>query len=394
MVRRGKDEALVVVRACFPHAQAVSLMGPFNNWSTVATPMRQASDGTWGVAVEKTCLADRLSFFVWPHKASGGFVCRSAVCECKSRNRPSAGSRSGKHGCGTGRGRNVVQPRKFAPWKQSAAVNRESNSFLDDEKAVREAENMFQNAPTSGAHPPMTKNEPAESSDAKPSKSEDKQLTDLDLIRRVKDGDETALEVLYDRYNRLVYTLALRILANPEEAEDLTIEVFYELWRRTDRYDAARGDVMAYLTLLTRSRSIDQRRRRTRQHRPPRDGGMAEEGVPDVSATTEGPADHIAVVESRKQVLAALEQLEPDHRDPVELSFFEGLSHRQIAQELDLPLGTVKTRIRKALIQLRASFYENDMKWGMEARPLSRAVNVAPHHDGAPWVDGVRERHR
>lgn len=127
----------------------------------------------------------------------------------------------------------------------------------------------------------------------------------------------------------------------------MTLEVFYELWRRADRYDQTRGKLTTYLMLLTRSRAIDRlRQRRVLTTRLPLEG-MSE---PVCGEPT--PLEHVQVQERRVHVDTAIGRLNSKHSEPIRMSFLAGLSHGEIAERLQLPLGTVKTRIRNGLVQL------------------------------------------
>lgn len=177
--------------------------------------------------------------------------------------------------------------------------------------------------------------------------------TDLDLLRALKAGQVTALSTLYDRYARLVYGLALRMLSNPEEAEDLTQEVFLTLWHR-DAYNPARGSLSSYLTTLTRSRAIDRlRARSTRVRFLQRWSGMvrSESG----GAT---PLDQASIHERSQRLREALAQLPDNERQVLEIAYYEGLSQSEIAKRLDTPLGTVKTRSRQGLLRLRQTLQD------------------------------------
>jgi RNA polymerase sigma-70 factor, ECF subfamily len=174
---------------------------------------------------------------------------------------------------------------------------------------------------------------------------------DFELMQRIERQDTDALAQMYDRYGGLVFTLGLRMLRDRGEAEELVSDVFLEIWRRSARYDPSRGAPLTYLVTLARSRAIDRQRSaafRARNHlsgaEPP------ESGNPSVAP--DPPASAI-LVENSRRVRAAMTQLEPLYRQAVELAFFDGLSHTQIAQRLNQPLGTVKTYIRQGLIRLR-----------------------------------------
>lgn len=154
---------------------------------------------------------------------------------------------------------------------------------------------------------------------------------------------------LYDRHARPIYSLALRILGEPAEAEDVVQDVFSQAWRQASAYSASRGAVAAWLLTLTRSRAID--RLRARRARPM---GVRDERVADTLADAGPPAD-LQVLSSEQvvRVRAALDELPLLQRAAVELAYFEGLTHAEIAARLEQPLGTVKTRIRLAMLRLR-----------------------------------------
>jgi RNA polymerase sigma-70 factor (ECF subfamily) len=178
---------------------------------------------------------------------------------------------------------------------------------------------------------------------------------DLTLMELVAQRDATALDALYLRHASLIFALCLRILRNHAEAEEVLQEVFWELWRSSSRYAAERGSARVYLVQLARSRSLDRVRLRRR-----REALLAEAGGPSVVASAlggdarESSALQSALAgEQHRQVRAAMCELSESERRALTLSFFDGLSHAEIAAELGEPLGTVKTRIRRALLRLR-----------------------------------------
>lgn len=166
-------------------------------------------------------------------------------------------------------------------------------------------------------------------------------------VARLAAGDRDALASLYDRTRRLVYSLALRILGRPEDAEEITIEVYTQVWRHAARYDPGRGSVEAWLITITRTRAID--RLRLRAARP----DMGALATVDTVAKAEALADPIESWEARERVARMLSVLTPDERRLITLAFFEGWTHTELAGRLALPLGTVKTRIRAGLHKMR-----------------------------------------
>ena len=173
---------------------------------------------------------------------------------------------------------------------------------------------------------------------------------DLNALDRRGRGDQLGLAELYDRHSRLVYSVALRIVRDRGDAEDVTQEVFVQAWRQSDRFDAERGNVVAWLMTMTRARGIDLlRRRRVRPELADTDAR------PEI--TDDAPGQDLQVDWSRRAdaVRLAMNGLPLLQRLAVELAFFEGLTHAEIADQLELPLGTVKTRVRQGLLKLRDS---------------------------------------
>jgi RNA polymerase sigma-70 factor (ECF subfamily) len=172
---------------------------------------------------------------------------------------------------------------------------------------------------------------------------------DRAAVLRMARGDHDALADLYDRHARLLYSLALRIVRLQADAEDVLQEVFAQVWRQASRYDTNRGTVIGWLVTLTRSRALD-RLRRGRARPQATDGEQRAREVPDTS-----PGIDLTLVsaEQAAAVRAALEALPENQRVPLELAYYEGLSQSEIAVKLDTPLGTIKTRMRQALLRLR-----------------------------------------
>jgi RNA polymerase sigma-70 factor (ECF subfamily) len=167
------------------------------------------------------------------------------------------------------------------------------------------------------------------------------------LVQSIAGGDQLALHALYERAHRPVFTLILRITANRETAEELTIDVFHDVWRRAARYDAANGTVLGWIMNQARSRSIDRLRfegRKKRSH------GTDMQPPAEVAAD---PHDVLQLREQSESLRAALEAITADERQAIETTFFAGLTHAEAAARLNQPLGTIKTRIRSGLHKLR-----------------------------------------
>jgi len=169
---------------------------------------------------------------------------------------------------------------------------------------------------------------------------------DLAAVTAMKSGDQGALAELYDRYSSVVYAVALRILGDAGAAEDVLQEVFLQLWRNPAAFDAARGSLGAWLAVISRNRAIDFLRRR----RPETD---IEDVVLSVAPDLAGDADRSRAAEKVRGVLGAMPSLQ---RSALEMAYFEGLSHSEIASKTGEPLGTIKTRIRAGLMTLRKAF--------------------------------------
>ena len=175
---------------------------------------------------------------------------------------------------------------------------------------------------------------------------------DPSLMARVAKGDQQAFSQLYDHSSTLLFTLAVRILSNHEEAAELLQDVYLEVWRKVSRYDVGRGTPVAWLVTLTRSRAIDRlRARATRGYRTTQSlGDGAAEHVADLGPN---PFETQADQELRLSIGAAVAGLPQAQRQAIELAYYEGLSHAEIAARLNQPLGTVKTRIKLGMSKLR-----------------------------------------
>jgi RNA polymerase sigma-70 factor, ECF subfamily len=168
------------------------------------------------------------------------------------------------------------------------------------------------------------------------------------LVQAIAGGEQAALHALYERAHRPVFTLIVRIVANRETAEELTLDVFHDVWRRAAQYDAANGTVLGWVMNQARSRALDRLRFERRQKR------VAPDGASEPSAAEAAdPRDVVAFRQQSQALRSALAVLTPDERATIATAFFSELTHAEAALRLNQPLGTVKTRIRSGLHKLR-----------------------------------------
>ncbi len=181
--------------------------------------------------------------------------------------------------------------------------------------------------------------------------------SDFALMERIAGRDPRALEEFYDRHGSLVYAICLRVLRDVRDAEEVLQEVFLEVWRRVERYDATRASPRVYLVQISRSRALDRlRRNRRRTDLGLRALAEAEFGPDETPCSDPLQLDAAIASDDASRIRLALRTLPESQRRAVMLAYFEGLSHSEIAAALGEPLGTVKTRIRKGLLRLRESF--------------------------------------
>lgn len=172
-------------------------------------------------------------------------------------------------------------------------------------------------------------------------------IDDAAVIGRIAQGDEIALASLYDRWLQPVYSLVVHLLKDADEAEDVVEETFWQIWQRASSYDVSRGTPRTWILTITRSRALDRLRARQRQRE---DAGVDIAVVRDAAP---GPAADAESSDRRERVVSALEELPQEQRRALELAYFRGLSQSEIAEFLDEPLGTVKTRMRLGMRKLR-----------------------------------------
>lgn len=170
------------------------------------------------------------------------------------------------------------------------------------------------------------------------------------LVRSIAGGDQRALHALYQRTHRIVFTLIMRITSNRETAEEVALDVFHDVWRRSPKYDPANGTVVGWIMNQARSRAIDrlrfeQRKKRVDPH--PEDAALEQLAT--------GPYDTLQLREQGRLLRQALAVLTPAEREAIEMAFFSELTHAEVAERLCAPLGTIKTRIRSGMTKLRHS---------------------------------------
>jgi RNA polymerase sigma-70 factor (ECF subfamily) len=170
--------------------------------------------------------------------------------------------------------------------------------------------------------------------------------TDHELLQRIRRGDEAALAALYDRHARFVASIALRILGDRELAEEVVQDTFLRGWHHVDSYDPSRGQVVAWLLGIARNRAIDMLRSRSHRARRRELSNLSE-------TTPSDDADFSDAVALREVMTHAMSSLPTDQRQIIELAYYGGLSQAEIARQLGLPLGTVKSRTRSGMEKLR-----------------------------------------
>ena len=173
-------------------------------------------------------------------------------------------------------------------------------------------------------------------------------LEDAQLLADVQRGDEASMATLFDRYSRVVYSVALRVLRDPASAEDVLQEIFMQIWRNPDSFIATRGSLGGWLAVVSRNRSIDSLRRK----RPTEN---VEDCILSSNFNLAEDSERNLLMEKAR---ATIHTLPLEQRKTIEMAFFDGLTHTEIAEMTGDPLGTVKTRIRSALVTLRKAFQQ------------------------------------
>ena len=177
-------------------------------------------------------------------------------------------------------------------------------------------------------------------------------LSDADLIGRAAEGDARALEVLYDRYSRVVFSFGLRIVGDPQLAEELLQEVFFRAWQQGGSFRSNKGSFITWLLSITHNMAIDEvrKRRRRPQKADSEDPETVLAAVPDSGPDVE---DEVWLGALRDTIEGAMASLPPAQRQAIEMAYFRGLTQREIAEQLGEPLGTIKTRMRLGMQKLR-----------------------------------------
>jgi RNA polymerase sigma-70 factor (ECF subfamily) len=189
--------------------------------------------------------------------------------------------------------------------------------------------------------------QPAPNIPATDARARDREL--IGLLEQIAQGEQAALGTLYDLTNRLIYGLILRVLGEASAAEEVLLDVYTQVWRQASSYDTERGSPLAWLTTIARSRAIDRLRSgwQTQQRQESLDV------VTDRETGAASPEEMTVMSERQRIVRQAMAVLSPEQREVIELAYYSGLSHSEIAAKLGQPLGTVKTRTRLGMMKLR-----------------------------------------
>ena len=177
------------------------------------------------------------------------------------------------------------------------------------------------------------------------------QESEIELLRRVGQGDRKSFEDLYDRFSGVLFSTALQILNDHREAEDVVQEVFVQIWDKAKLYDAARGKPLTWAMTLTRNKAIDRLRSAQRRYRL--QNQVEKETKITTQVALKNSSEEVEILEKSRLIRAAVLELSKEQREAIELAFFSGLTQNEIAQELNQPLGTVKARIRRCMLRLK-----------------------------------------
>lgn len=177
---------------------------------------------------------------------------------------------------------------------------------------------------------------------------------DKDLLKRIANKDPVALSLLYDQYNRLLFGLLLSILKKRTEAEDLLQEVFSNIWEKADLYEPNKGTAYTWIVSLTRNKGIDRLRSKVYKEQKKQSTSLDDENVYHPLYSEENNPLQDTILKDRAEMIRrALQKISEKQRKVIQISYFDGLSQAEISEEYDIPLGTVKTRMRDGMIKLR-----------------------------------------
>ncbi len=178
------------------------------------------------------------------------------------------------------------------------------------------------------------------------------------ILKRIATGEKNAVQEFLDTYGGLVWSLALRMISNSDEAEDAVQEIFIDIWKNASRYDEDQASETTFVAMIARRRLIDRLRKHKRQ--PDIDS------IEDILTEPENNDQSVQVCIEAKEAAQAMKVLRPEQRQVLHLSIVQGYSHQEIADALDMPLGTVKTHARRGLIQVRQSLGSGETENGKE----------------------------
>jgi RNA polymerase sigma-70 factor, ECF subfamily len=195
-------------------------------------------------------------------------------------------------------------------------------------------------------------------------------LEDIDLLEKIaNDLDRRALAELYDRYARSIYALAWKSLGSVEESEEVVLDVFAQVWRSAKTFDPQRGKPMAWLFTIARSRVLDRLRKRQRQGKITEAIATATEI--DFPTSSVDPFEDVEIAERRDLIRRALSTLPYEQRQAIEMAYYRGLSHQEIASATGISLGTIKTRIRLGLNKLRSAIDRENLELSSRSSNLN-----------------------
>jgi RNA polymerase sigma-70 factor, ECF subfamily len=178
-----------------------------------------------------------------------------------------------------------------------------------------------------------------------------------DLLTKIAEGDRIALSQLYDRYSRIIYAIAWKSLSSVEDCEEVVLEVFAQIWKIAGRFDVNKGSGEQWIFTLARSRILDRLRKFQRLDKV--SAAISAGTEIEFPTASVDPIEAIELGERRQQVLSALSQIPPEQRQVIDLAYYQGLTHTEIAAATGLSLGTVKTRLRLGLSKLKVAFENN-----------------------------------